>query len=54
MKKYLCLISCLLIVLSCQNNNQKESVPVNFGMVDINSSEFVDILREYHMQYLAK
>jgi hypothetical protein len=43
-----------LIVLSCQNNNQKESVPVNFGMVDVNSSEFVDILREYHKQYLAK
>jgi len=54
MKKYLCLIGCLLIVLSCQNNNQKQSVPVNFGMVHINSSEFVDSLRGYHKQNLAK
>lgn len=53
MKKHLGLISSLLIVLSCQNNGQK-SISVNFGMVEINSSEFGDSLRGYHKQNLAK
>lgn len=53
MKKYLYLIGCLLIVPSCQNN-KKMSIPLNFGVVEINSSEFVDSLRGYYKQNLAK
>lgn len=54
MKKGFYLIGCLLVVFSCQNNNQRANVPLNFGMVAIKSPEFVDSLRGYHKQNLAK
>jgi hypothetical protein len=53
MKKYFYLISCFLIVLSCQKNNQSKNVPINLGMVKINIPEFVDSLRGYYKQNLA-
>lgn len=53
MKNYFYLITCLLIVLSCRENNQSKNLMADFGRVKINTPEFVDSLRGYYKQNLV-